>query len=545
METVVAVFLWILFAWACFTLYLYITVGKVGLVKDKWKAQAIEAEVALVKFTAERAAAEAKLKADREAMDKKAQAERNATEEKLRNERAVLEKRLKDIRESFDDRMKVLGRENTTLTTDNGKMLTSLQELNDMIGNKTAYESAIVALKNIFDGYGNDYIVPTHSLLDDLAEEFGFTEAGAELKNARLSTRNLIKHRRAASCDFLDDDKREAATDFITDAFNGKVDSILSRVKHDNVGILEQKIKDACSLVNQLGRGFANARINNQYLAARLVELKWAAITYELKHRAQEEQRAIREQMRDEERAKKEFEKAIKDAAKEEQAIERALDKMKAQMEAASGEQKLAFEGKLLELQERLKEAEEKNQRAKSMAEQTKSGNVYIISNEGSFGEGVLKIGLTRRLDPMDRVKELGDASVPFSFDVHAMIWSDNAPALEKSLHAHFIAGQMNKVNPRKEFFRVGVAHVREEIEKLGYKATWTLVGAAKDYRESKALEESFKKDPKEYDVWLSRQRKVMTERLWDISEADDDDDDDGEDGEVKATKKSRAKKSA
>jgi len=113
-----------------------------------------------------------------------------------------------------------------------------------------------------------------------------------------------------------------------------------------------------------------------------------------------------------------------------------------------------------------LKEAEEKNKRAQSMAELTKSGHVYVISNIGSFGDDVLKIGMTRRLDPMDRVDELGDASVPFDFDVHAMIYSDDAPALEKELQAIFAKHQVNKVNCRKEFFRAGIFKIKDTFEK-------------------------------------------------------------------------------
>ena len=123
------------------------------------------------------------------------------------------------------------------------------------------------------------------------------------------------------------------------------------------------------------------------------------------------------------------------------------------------------------------------------MAQQTKRGHVYVISNIGSFGEEVFKIGLTRRLEPLDRVKELGDASVPFSFDVHAMIFSEDAPKLEKELHSLFNNRQVNKVNPRKEFFKVPVVEIKKEIEKLGLETHWTMRSEALEYRESLQLE--------------------------------------------------------
>ena len=118
-------------------------------------------------------------------------------------------------------------------------------------------------------------------------------------------------------------------------------------------------------------------------------------------------------------------------------------------------------------LNQDLVEAHEKNQRAKSMAEQTRAGHVYIISNIGSFGENIYKIGMTRRLEPIDRVKELGDASVPFIFDVHAMIYSEDAPTLEKKLHKVFENKRVNLVNSRKEFFNITLDEVEEEVKKL------------------------------------------------------------------------------
>lgn len=119
------------------------------------------------------------------------------------------------------------------------------------------------------------------------------------------------------------------------------------------------------------------------------------------------------------------------------------------------------------------------------MAERTSSGYVYIISNVGSFGEDVVKIGLTRRLDPLDRVKELGDASVPFVFDTHAIIYSDNAPALERALHATFELQRINTRNVRKEFFRVSLAEVEDAVRKLAPAAPFFRDIEAQEYRET------------------------------------------------------------
>jgi hypothetical protein len=157
-------------------------------------------------------------------------------------------------------------------------------------------------------------------------------------------------------------------------------------------------------------------------------------------------------------------------------------------------------------MSQKLREAEERHRRAMSMAQQTKMGHVYVISNVGSFGEDVLKIGLTRRLEPLDRIRELGDASVPFGFDVHAMIFSEHAPDLETKLHRHFLTAQVNKVNPRKEFFRVPIGKIREQLDKLGITAQWTLTAAAKEYRESLAIERALNDDPEKGREWLESQ---------------------------------------
>ncbi|WP_249930567.1 DUF4041 domain-containing protein [Vibrio diabolicus] len=353
-----------------------------------------------------------------------------------------------------------------------------------------SYETAIRAMRNTIEGYKDDYIIPNHSLLDDLADEFGHKEAGEELKAARKRVRKMVKDGYAGACDYVEVNRRTYAIHFAVDAFNGKVDSALSKVKHDNYGKIKQEIIDAFALVNHNGAPFRNARINQEYLDARLNELKWAVAAFELKKIEREEQAEIKAQIREEERAIREMEKARKEAEKEERLLQKALEKARAELAAANDEQRAQYESQLAELEGKLKEAEEKGQRALSMAQQTRRGHVYVISNIGSFGEEVFKIGMTRRLEPMDRVKELGDASVPFSFDVHAMIYSEDAPALEKELHRRFDLDSVNKVNPRKEFFKTSVAEIKQAVEHHGVTDVhWTLKAEAAEYRESLAIE--------------------------------------------------------
>jgi len=138
----------------------------------------------------------------------------------------------------------------------------------------------------------------------------------------------------------------------------------------------------------------------------------------------------------------------------------------------------------------KLKETKKNKEDVLYRVQNTRAGYVYIISNIGSFGENVFKIGMTRRLEPMDRVKELGDASVPFTFDVHGMIFSEDAPALENALHKAFTERRLNRVNERKEFFRVDLKEIENVVKKNHNKTVeFTKLAEAEEYRKSVQIE--------------------------------------------------------
>jgi len=378
-----------------------------------------------------------------------------------------------------------------------GDAYLSLQE-------KQQIEQALLAIRNIVDGYGDRYIVPTRSLLDDLAADFGHTEAGMALAMARDQTRRLVTDGEAAACNYVEEDRKETAIRFVIDAFNGRIEAILSRTKHDNFGTLEQEIRDSFALVNLHGKAFRDARILPMYLDARLAELKWAVVAQELRMKEREEQRRIKEQIREEEKARREYERAMQEAQREEEILTKALERARQEASQATQEQKAKFDQEIALLNKKLQEAEERNQRALSMAQQTRKGNVYIISNIGAFGEEVFKIGMTRRLEPLDRVKELGDASVPFEFDVHAIIPSEDAPALENLLHNQFEGFRVNQVNYRKEFFRLPIEKVREFVQGRGVDASFTMLAQAKEFRESQRLLQMSPEEREKY--WVKQE---------------------------------------
>lgn len=204
----------------------------------------------------------------------------------------------------------------------------------------------------------------------------------------------------------------------------------------------------------------------------------------EKKREEKEEQAEVRRRMREEAKLRQEVEKAVT----EENKYERMLEKAKRDAADATDDKLRTLQKTISALTKELEIAHSKSERALSMAQQTKSGHIYIISNVGSFGENVYKIGMTRRLDPIDRVKELGDASVPFLFDVHAIIYVKDAPALEKALHKAFESRRVNLVNNRKEFFRVDLNEIREEVKKTFPDAEFIDAGEAREYRETMAI---------------------------------------------------------
>ena len=266
-------------------------------------------------------------------------------------------------------------------------------------------------------------------------------------------------------------------------AFNNECDSAITSVRWNNAERMIQRIEKAFNSINKLNES-NKIFISTGYLDLKLQELR---LTHEYKEKKQEEKEEkaeLRRQQQEETKLQKELEKAIK----EEDKYNRLLEKAKEEAQKATGEKLERLNLKILDLNKELEEAHEKSERAKSMAERTRIGHVYIISNIGSFGEGIVKIGMTRRLDPFDRVKELGDASVPFILDVHAMIYSEEAPSLESSLHKKFSDRRINMVNNRKEFFRISLDEIEQELSAISPDTELVRKPEAREYKETQAI---------------------------------------------------------
>ena len=246
-------------------------------------------------------------------------------------------------------------------------------------------------------------------------------------------------------------------------AFNSECDEVVSKVKYTNFDSSLNKIYKSAETISKLGSTM-NISINSQYLNAKVQELRLAFEYQQKKQEEKEAQKIARAEMREAARLQKEIEAQRKKIEKEQTHYQTAYEKILHQLEFTPNDNDLLL--KKSELENQLKDIDKAMKDIDYREANQRAGYVYIISNIGAFGENIYKIGMTRRLDPQDRVDELGDASVPFNFDVHAMIFSDDAPALEAALHKAFEDRKLNMVNTRREFFNVTLDEIKEVVKK-------------------------------------------------------------------------------
>jgi len=266
-------------------------------------------------------------------------------------------------------------------------------------------------------------------------------------------------------------------------AFNSECDEIIQKVKYSNYDASVKRINSSVSAISNLGV-MMGISITAYYGNLKLDELNLAFEYQQMKQKEKEEQRELKAQMREEAKLQKELEMERKVVEKQQNHYLNALEKVNKQIIEQPDNPELLERKKLLE--ENLSQTEQALKNLDYREANKRAGYVYIISNIGAFGENVYKIGMTRRLDPQERVDELGDASVPFKFDIHAMIFSDDAPSLENALHHAFENRRLNKVNTRKEFFRVTLDEIKEVV-KANYDKTAEFIElpTAEQYRVS------------------------------------------------------------
>lgn len=265
----------------------------------------------------------------------------------------------------------------------------------------------------------------------------------------------------------------------------GKLENAIDRVKAITAQYYQIAAEGNQTIVNTLNRFIG--QIEYLYIEAVKIEYEY----YVQKERAKEEQRAIREQMRQEAEERKQLEAQRKAIEAEEKKYKQEMERVQKLMAAAEAESNEVAElrARLEALTQQMNSVNDEKEKIINL-QNGKAGTVYIISNLGSFGDSVFKIGMTRRLEPQDRVNELGDASVPFPFDVHSFIFSEDAPALETALHHELNARRVNKVNLRKEFFNITLDELEALVARIDPSAPFQRTMLAEQYYQSLSIEE-------------------------------------------------------
>lgn len=439
---------------------------------------------------------DASVRADKSAQDcrnsERKSAQLLATVAKLESERGTLSDSLKSLTvrlNSAEERLKPLTDIAAAIGAQKALLDVDLMKVAEVRAQLTALQASVVGVEEEKDRIDVAYYTPTlrHT-------ESATYRSAIDANNDRQKA--MIREGTAASCskswtvggDAKAGDRMvKALTKLALRAFNGESDAAIGRVTWKNLAVMKSRIAKSYELINDLVEHWHIA-ISKAFLDLKQEELQLTYEQEEIIQREREEQRSIREQMRDEERAQRESEQAKLEAEREERRAGDALEKARRELAKLRDEDKASYAAKIAELEARLDEAHKQSQRAISQAQLTKLGHVYIISNPGSFGPDVFKVGMTRRLVPHDRIDELGDASVPFEFDVHALIRTEDAPKLEAELHRRFAHDRINLINLRKEFFRVTMAEIQAACQDLGVTASLTLIAEAKEFRQSQSI---------------------------------------------------------
>ncbi len=393
------------------------------------------------------------------------------------------------------------------LTPEQSSYMDLTIEINKLKEQKAMLHSRISELSNMQEVKSKELVI--------LEDELLFQEMGlykpmyefansdtykAELDNIREQQKALIKSDAATEAPTgwtvngsLSEGKKfiKNASKQLLRTFNTECENAINKVKFNNFDSMKERISKSFAQLNKLNETH-QVRITAQYLDLKFKELHLAYEYAQKKQAEKEEQQRIKEQMREEARAQKELEEARKKVQKEQQHYQNQLAQLKERIDNATGDERAELSTKYAELQSQLHTIDEQLQDIDYRQANQKAGYVYVISNIGSFGENVFKIGMTRRLEPQDRVDELGGASVPFKFDVHAMIFAEDAPGLEAALHRAFENKKVNMVNQRKEFFNVSLDEI-EDVVKANFDKTveFTRLAAAEQYRESLKIREN------------------------------------------------------
>lgn len=360
-------------------------------------------------------------------------------------------------------------------------------------------DASIEAKKGQITTFDDTILVQDFGLYEPRFDFANSTQFRDELKRCRGQQRDAIKEiNQQAGCSTwtvngsVQKGRKmvRETTKLLMRAYNGECDEIVRKVKATNVNKSIEQVYKTADAINRLGSTLGIS-VPPPYQQLKEREIRLAYEFALQKEREKEALREAREQEREARKLAQEIAAARKKLEKERKQYLSAYEEISERLKDASDEERADLEAKAAELKMKLDDVDAAVADVDYREANQKAGFVYVISNIGSFGEGVYKIGMTRRLDPMERVRELGDASVPFGFDVHAMIFCDDAPKLEAALHREFEDRKVNIVNQRREFFKVSLSEI-EEVVKRNYDKTveFSEVPDAEQFRTSEALRE-------------------------------------------------------
>ena len=333
--------------------------------------------------------------------------------------------------------------------------------------------STIKGLKKSIITFSDEILVQDFGLYEPRYSFLNADSYKAELTNIRNMQKAMIKDGSAVSgsADWQVNGSAVRGRKMIKDmqklllrAFNSECDEIINKVKYNNYDSSVKKMERSFNTIAKLGVTMAIS-ITSDYYDLKIQELQLALEYQTQKQHEKEEKAELRAQQREEARLQKELKEQRKNIDKERKHYEQALSNINKQLSSSSDEDTEDLNKKKEEIIQSLSDIDIKIKNIDYREANQKAGYVYVISNIGSFGEGIYKIGMTRRLNPQERVDELGDASVPFKFDIHAMIFSEDAPALEAKLHKAFEDRKLNLVNQRREFFKVSLDEIKDVVK--------------------------------------------------------------------------------
>lgn len=363
--------------------------------------------------------------------------------------------------------------------------------------------STIKGLKKSIITFSDEILVQNFGLYEPRYSFLNADSYKAELTNIRNMQKAMIKDGSAVSgsADWQVNGSVVRGRKMIKDmqklllrAFNSECDEIINKIKYNNYNSSVKKMERSFNAIAKLGVTMAIS-ITSDYYDLKIQELQ-LSLEYQIqKQREKEEKAELRAQQREEARLQKELKEQRKNIDKERKHYEQALSNINKQLSSSSDEDTEDLNKKKEEIIQSLSDIDTKIKNIDYREANQKAGYVYVISNIGSFGEGIYKIGMTRRLNPQERVDELGDASVPFKFDVHAMIFSEDAPALEAKLHKAFEDRKLNLVNQRREFFKVSLDEIKDVVKNNFDKTVeFVEVPDADQYRISLKMKETMQK---------------------------------------------------